>query len=130
MDQSGTTWVRSKEKKMLAGQLALAIAALGPRGDADLSMGSAVRPLLISALRSTVGLFVGWGNLTRGNAQKRLNPVSTAVGQSRRPCENRHARPAKWCVQDRLRQSTYIYDTVVGEFVGNPASFRSLYLLL
>jgi len=28
MDQSGTTWVRSKEKKMLAGQLALAIAAV------------------------------------------------------------------------------------------------------
>src|ERR1700730_8096463 len=27
MDQSGTTWVGSKEKKMLAGQLALAIAA-------------------------------------------------------------------------------------------------------
>ena len=114
---------------MLAGQLALAIAALGPRGDADLSMGSAVRPLLISALRSTVGLFVGWGNLTRGSAEA-VNPVSTAVGQSRRPCENRHARPAKWCVQDRLRQSTYIYDTVVGEFVGNQASSRSIYLLL
>ena len=27
MDQSGTTWVGSKEKKMLAGQLALAISA-------------------------------------------------------------------------------------------------------
>ena len=58
-------------------------------------------------------------------------PYFTALGQSRRPQRQSALASGEMMrsVQDRLRQSTYIYDPVVGDFVDKTTSPCPMYLI-
>jgi hypothetical protein len=85
-----------------------------------------VKPLLTSALRSIVGArpLLEADQSGSGLRSKKTNPISTALGQSRHLLRQSARASGKKApgVQDQLRQSTYIYDTVMGEFVGTATS--------
>jgi hypothetical protein len=93
-----------------------------------------VKPLLTSALRSIVGARPLLEADQSGSGElrsKKTNPISTALGQSRHLLRQSARASDKKApgVQDQLRQSTYIYDTVMGEFVGTPTSHCAMNLI-
>jgi hypothetical protein len=101
-----------------------------PRGNLHLSMGSAMRP----PPHGRVSARSLWEANRKGRGErcgKGTNHISAALSQSRRPRRQSALASGEMMrsVQDRLRQSTYIYDTVVGDFVGNTTSAFLMYLI-